>query len=84
MLMFLLSVLLDLTDELDVFCRSFPTQITSASLYSILTYQIRYPPAYRGYSIFNFPLFLPMKQNSKAKQGQPILSMFLLIERMLG
>ena len=37
LLMFLLNVLLDFTDELDVFCRSFATQNTSASFYSILT-----------------------------------------------
>ena len=36
--MFLLNVLLDLTDELDVFCWSFAIQNTSVSLYSILTY----------------------------------------------
>ena len=53
--MFLLNVLLDLTDELDVFCRSFATQNTSASLYSILTYQIKFPPPHLGYLTFNFP-----------------------------
>ena len=49
-------VLLDLTDELDVFCPSFVTQNSSASLYSILTYQIIFPPPHPGYSIFNFSL----------------------------
>ena len=44
LLMFLLDVLLDLTDELDVFCSSFATQNTQDSLYSILTYQIIFPP----------------------------------------
>ena len=44
LLMFLLNVLLDLTDELDVLYRSFATQNTSASLYSILIYQIKFPP----------------------------------------
>ena len=43
-LMFLRNVLLDLTDQLDVFCQSFATQNTSTSLYSILTYQIKFPP----------------------------------------
>ena len=37
--MFLLNVLLGLTDEFDEFCRSFVTQNTSASLYYILRYQ---------------------------------------------
>ena len=49
LLMFLLNVLLDLTDELDVFCQSFAIQITSASLYSILAYQIKFPPPNPGY-----------------------------------
>ena len=47
--MFLLNVLIDLTAELDVFCRSFATQNTSASFYSILMYQIKFPPPHRGY-----------------------------------
>ena len=34
----------DLTDELDVFCRSFATQNTS-----ILMYQIKFPPPHPGY-----------------------------------
>ena len=38
----LLNVLLDLTEKLDVLCRSFATQNISASLYSILTYQINF------------------------------------------
>ena len=38
LLMFLLNVLLDLTDALDVLCRSFATQNSSASLNSTLTY----------------------------------------------
>ena len=49
LLMFLLNVLLDLTDELDVFCRSFAIQNTSASLYSIWTYQIKLSPPHCGY-----------------------------------
>ena len=44
--MYLLNVLRDVTDKLDVICRSFAIQITSASLYSILTYQIKFPPPY--------------------------------------
>ena len=47
--MFLLNVLLDLTDERDVFSQSFATQNNSASLYSILTHQIRFPPPHPGY-----------------------------------
>ena len=39
----LLNVLPDLTDEFDLFCRSFAIQNTSASLYSILTYQMKFP-----------------------------------------
>ena len=31
-----------LIDKLDVFCRSFATQDTSASFYSILTYQMKF------------------------------------------
>ena len=53
--MFLLNVLLDPNDELDVVCRSFATQNTSASFYSISTYQIKFPPPHPGYSVFNFP-----------------------------
>ena len=56
--MFLLNVLLDLTDELDVFCQSFAIQITSASLYSILAYQIKYllhPTPDIKFSIFQPP-----------------------------
>ena len=49
LLMFLLNVLVDFTDELDVFCQSFATQNTSASLYSILTYQIKFPLPQPGY-----------------------------------
>ena len=49
LLMFLLNVLLDLTDELDVLCQSFAAQNTSASLCSILTNQIKFPPAHLGY-----------------------------------
>ena len=48
LLMFLLNVLLDLADELDVLCRSFGTQNTSASLYSILTYQIKFHSPHRS------------------------------------
>ena len=44
LLMFLLNVLLDLNDELDLFCRSFAIQNIPASLHSILTYQIKFPP----------------------------------------
>ena len=40
--MFLLNVLLDLTDELNEFCRSFAIKNTLASLYSILAYQINF------------------------------------------
>ena len=63
--MFLWNVLLDLTEELDVFCRSVATQNSSGSLYSILTYQIKFPPPRPGYNIFNFstplpPLFFPI------------------------
>ena len=58
LLMFLLNVLFDLTDELDLLCRSFPTQNTSASFYSILTYQIKFPPPHNDYQIFNFPCLL--------------------------
>ena len=54
-LMFLLNVLLDLNDELDVVCRSFATQNTSASFYSISTYQIKFYLPHPGYPIFNFP-----------------------------
>ena len=35
---------IDHAGELDVFCRSFAIQNTSASLYSILIYQIKFPP----------------------------------------
>ena len=49
LLMFLLNALLDLTDEVDVFCQSFVTQNTSATLYSILTCQIKFPPPQLGY-----------------------------------
>ena len=35
LLMFLLNVLVDLTDKLDVFCPSFATQNTPTTLYSI-------------------------------------------------
>ena len=52
LLLFLLNMLIDLTDELDVLCRSLAT---SASLYSILTNQIKFPPPQPGYQIFNFP-----------------------------
>ena len=38
-----IEVLLDLTDELDVFCRSFAIQNASASLYFILTYPTTNP-----------------------------------------
>ena len=55
LLMFLLNALLDLTPELDVFCRSFATQNTSVSLHSYLTYQINFPPPYPGNYIFNPP-----------------------------
>ena len=48
--MFLLNVLLDLTDELNEFCRSFAIQNTLASLYSILAYQINFLHLY-----FQFP-----------------------------
>ena len=49
LLMFLLNVLLDLTDELDLFCRLFAMPNTSASLYSLITYQIKFPPPNPGY-----------------------------------
>ena len=49
LLKFLLNVLLDLTDKLDVFCESFVTQNTSASLYSISTYQINLPQPHPDY-----------------------------------
>ena len=52
--MFLLNVLLDLTDELDVFCRSFATQNTSASLYSILTYQIKLASPHPAINLFEY------------------------------
>ena len=50
----LLNVLLDLTEKLDVLCRSFATQNISASLYSILTYQINFlqPTPTIKFSIF--------------------------------
>ena len=51
----LLNVLLDLTDELDALCRSFTNENTSASLHSILTYQIKFLPPHPRYYIFNFP-----------------------------
>ena len=38
-----------LIDKLDVFCRSFATQDTSASFYSILTYQMKFPLPHPGY-----------------------------------
>ena len=40
-------------------CWSFVTQNTSASLYSISMYQIKFPPPHLGYYIFNFLLPLP-------------------------
>ena len=49
LLMFLLNVLLDLTDELDVLCQSFAAQNTLGSLCSILTNQIKFPLAHPGY-----------------------------------
>ena len=55
LLMFLLNVLFDLNDELDVVCQSFATQNTSASFYSISTYQIKFYLPHPGYPIFNFP-----------------------------
>ena len=47
--MFLLNVLLEITDELDVFCQSFATQNTSTSLYFVLTYQLKFSPPHSGY-----------------------------------
>ena len=55
LLLLLLNMLIDLTDELDVLCRSLATLSTSASLYSILTNQIKFPPPQPGYQVFNFP-----------------------------
>ena len=49
LLMFLLNMLLDLTDERDVFYGSFATENTSASLYSIFLYHIKLPPPHPGY-----------------------------------
>ena len=54
--MFLLNLLLDLTDELDMFCRSFAAQNTTAFLYSTLTYQKKFPPPHPGYEISPLPL----------------------------
>ena len=42
-----------LTAELDVFCRSFATQDNSAPFYSILMYQIKFPPPHLSYEIFH-------------------------------
>ena len=56
LLLFLLNMLIDLTDELNVLCRSLAT---SASLYSILTNQIKFPPPQLGYQIFSFPTTHP-------------------------
>ena len=57
LLIFLLNVLLDFTGELDVFCWLFAIQSTSASLYSILKYQIKFllPHPYYQISIFPTP-----------------------------
>ena len=49
--MFLFNFLLDLTDELDMFCRTFAAQNTSAFLYSTRTYQTEFPPPHPGYEI---------------------------------
>ena len=57
LLIFLLNVLRDLNDELYELCRSIVTHNTWASLYFILTYQIKFPPPhFPGYQIWkNFP-----------------------------
>ena len=55
-LMFLLNVLLGLTDEFDEFCRSFATQNTSASIYYILRYLIKFLLPTRA---INFSFFIP-------------------------
>ena len=54
LLMFLLNVWLDITDELNVFYRSFATLNTSASLDSILTYQIKFLPPHPQLLNFQF------------------------------
>ena len=60
--MFLLNMLLDLTDGLHVFSQSFATESTSASLHFILIYQIKFPPPHPGYQIYSFclPLFIAL------------------------
>ena len=65
--MFLLNVLLDLTDELNEFCRSFAIQNTFASLFSILAYQINFL-----HLDFQFPrrLFPPPPHNFDYFQTQ--------------
>ena len=45
--------------ELDVFCRLFATQNTSASWYSILTCQIIFAPPHSGYLTIKFSIFHP-------------------------
>ena len=49
LLMFLLNMLLDVTDEFDVFRRSFVTQNTSTFLYTVLTYETRFRPHHLRY-----------------------------------
>ena len=44
-----IEVLRDITDERHAFCRSLATQNTSASWYSILMYQIKFPTPNTGY-----------------------------------
>ena len=55
LLMFLLNVLFDLTYELDVFCLAFAIQNTPDSLYSNLTYQIKFPPPHPSNQSFSSP-----------------------------
>ena len=57
--MFLLNVLFDLTYELDVFCLAFAIQNTPDSLYSNLTYQIKFPPPHPSNQSFSSPHLPP-------------------------
>ena len=59
LLMFLLNVLFDLTYELDVFCLAFAIQNTPDSLYSNLTYQIKFPPPHPSNQSFSSPHLPP-------------------------
>ena len=61
-LLFLLNVLLDPTDELDVFCRSFAIQNTSASLYSIFNVSNKISSTQPG--LLNFQFFASFVQKS--------------------